>query len=65
MKPVILGLHIPKCAGTSILKELENNIHHSEIYQSTFFARNYKEGKKEFYELYSLSRLKVISVMTA
>ncbi len=51
MEKVFLGLHIPKCAGTSILSELKKN-YGDRIYQSTSLISNVREGKSDLLDGY-------------
>ena len=47
MKTIIpFGLHIPKCAGTTLLDRFID-IHGDDLYQSTSIAKNFKFGRKD------------------
>lgn len=60
MTKTLFGLHVPKCAGTSLLRMIENEVDPSQLYQCTSFHRNFIEGRPEFLEIRNHSRLKVI-----
>lgn len=47
---VLFGLHIPKCAGTTLLDELTSN-YGKDVYQSTSLYRNFKNGIKDISEI--------------
>lgn len=51
MNKVFLGLHIPKCAGTSVFSELEKN-YNDKIYQSTSLINNIRNGKTDLLDNY-------------
>lgn len=48
---VLFGLHIPKCAGTSILKAAQSQLPASQIYQATALVENFRQNRSEYYEL--------------
>lgn len=56
----IIGLHLPKCAGTSLLRSIEKLIPSEEIYQVTSFHKNYFYRMKEFYEISDWKQVKAI-----
>ena len=43
-----VGLHIPKCAGTSILDIARSSLNESEFFQSTSILQNYQSNKLDF-----------------
>lgn len=51
MGKIFLGLHIPKCAGTTILSELKRNFGDG-VYQSTSLISNFRESKPDLLEAY-------------
>lgn len=57
---VLFGLHVPKCAGTSILNTAKNILDESQVYQSTAFIENYKNNKNEFYEITNKDNLRFV-----
>lgn len=48
---VLFGLHITKCAGTSILKAAQSQLPASQIYQATALIENFWQNSNEFYEI--------------
>lgn len=55
-----LGLHLPKCAGTSILRAVEAVLRPEKIYQSTSLIKNYNQNKKEVFEITNWHQIKFI-----
>ncbi|MDP5292269.1 sulfotransferase family 2 domain-containing protein [Oceanimonas sp. CHS3-5] len=51
MEKIFFGLHIPKCAGTSVLSELKRN-YGDRIYQSTSLISNVRENKPDLLDDY-------------
>lgn len=51
MKKVFFGLHIPKCAGTSVLSELKR-CYGNDLYQSTSLISNFREAKPDLTDSY-------------
>lgn len=45
--PTVIGLHIPKCAGTTILDRVYSSIPKIMIYQNTSFIRNFRENNED------------------
>ena len=56
----VVGLHIPKCAGTSLLTLLERVFGPEACYQTTSFVRNFRERRPEFFEIPDRRRLRVV-----
>ena len=56
----VVGLHIPKCAGTSLLTLLERVFGPEACYQTTSFVRNFRERRPEFFEIPDPRRLRVV-----
>lgn len=51
MKKVFFGLHMPKCAGTSVLSELKR-CYGNNLYQSTSLITNFRENKADITDNY-------------
>jgi hypothetical protein len=51
LKPVLFGAHIPKCAGTTLLDRVRQELTDVEIYQTTSIIRNYFDGRSEFLQM--------------
>ena len=47
LKPIKIGLHIPKCAGTSVLNAINDFYGKNEYFQSTLLIKNHSESIKE------------------
>lgn len=47
----LMFLHIPKCAGTSLLKHLERDVPLTRIYKNTSIFENFRYGREEIYNL--------------
>ncbi|MFQ3579384.1 MAG: sulfotransferase family 2 domain-containing protein [Bacteroidales bacterium] len=56
----LVGLHIPKCAGNSILESFNGCLSKNQIYQSTSLIQNFNTNRKEFFEFSSYSNLKLV-----
>lgn len=46
MSEVLFGLHIPKCAGTTVLNEFEKHFK-QDLFQSTSLIRNFRQGRPD------------------
>ena len=57
---VLVGLHIPKCAGTTLLDRVASCLPAHSIYQTTSFIKNYREGAPEFPQMQSHDQLRFI-----
>jgi hypothetical protein len=44
----LVGIHIPKCAGTTLLDRVKAGLRHDEVYQNTSIISNWREGRLEF-----------------
>lgn len=51
MGKVFFGLHVPKCAGTSVLSELKKS-YGDDIYQSTSLISNFRNKKEDLLDNY-------------
>jgi hypothetical protein len=56
----VIGLHIPKCAGSTLLDRVAQCLPPSEIYQTTSLIRNYQEGKDEITQIRMPERLRFV-----
>jgi hypothetical protein len=59
-RQVLFGVHIPKCAGTTLLDRVTRCLPSNQIYQTTSMIRNYQEGKSEFLQLLRRDRLRFV-----
>ncbi|MDS1309461.1 sulfotransferase family 2 domain-containing protein [Marinobacter xiaoshiensis] len=50
-KKVFLGVHVPKCAGSSILSELKR-VYGDQCYQSTSLVNNFRGSKSDLTDTY-------------
>ena len=57
---VVFGLHIPKCAGTSILTAAQSILPQRQVYQSTALIENYRQNRNEIYELSNKNSLRFV-----
>jgi len=57
---VVVGVHIPKCAGISILSHVQKSIPESEIYQCTSINDNFLFDRPEFRHLVFKDRLRFV-----
>jgi len=57
---LVLGLHISKCAGTSLVSFLRRRMTEDQYYFCSGFPANYLASRLEFYDLVSPQRLRVI-----
>lgn len=48
---VCIGAHVPKCAGTTILRRVQSCLDSSKIYQNTSMAENFKNGQPEIMQM--------------
>jgi hypothetical protein len=55
-----VGLHIPKCAGTSFMEMAMSALPHHHMVQTTALIRNRDEGRPQFFETASFKTLKLI-----
>lgn len=53
-------LHVPKCAGMSLMNALLDRLPAGEVYQSTSMIRNFRENRPEFPEITDHGRLKAL-----
>ncbi|RLJ67603.1 hypothetical protein DFR35_0150 [Sulfurisoma sediminicola] len=56
----IIGLHIPKCAGTTLLDRVAQKLPPDQIYQTTSLIRNYHEGRDEITQIRKPGRLRFV-----
>jgi hypothetical protein len=48
---VCIGAHVPKCAGTTILRRVQSCLDSSKIYQNTSMAENFRNGRPEIMQM--------------
>lgn len=53
-------LHIPKCAGMSLMQALLAHLPAGEVYQSTSMIRNWRENRPEFGDITNPARLRAL-----
>ena len=58
--PALFGLHIPKCAGTTILNRARSFLPYASFYQCTSHYQNFRDGRDEFMKIKDYERLKFI-----
>ncbi|MCA0045095.1 sulfotransferase family protein [Celeribacter litoreus] len=58
--PTLVGLHIPKCAGSSLLRMAERGLPPTQLYQNTSFHKNFAQGRPEFFEIRNVAALRFI-----
>lgn len=56
----LVGLHIPKCAGTSLLEMAQSQLQDHQIYQSTNLIRNWNRSKPSFLDIRDPSALRMV-----
>lgn len=56
-KATLFGLHIPKCAGTSLLAAVRKHLSKDQIFQSTSLIENWRTGRPDFLEIKDYSKL--------
>ncbi|CAN5807122.1 hypothetical protein BH23PSE1_BH23PSE1_11740 [soil metagenome] len=59
-KRTFVGLHIPKCAGTSFLRMALEALPRHEVYQNTSIIMNWRDGQPEFLDIHDHARLRVV-----
>jgi hypothetical protein len=59
MNKKLFGLHISKCAGTSLLRSFESVFSQNQIYQNTSYFKNYYQNKPEFHDLTNLNEIRL------
>lgn len=52
---ILVGLHIPRCGGTSILRALHDSLPHGRVCQSTNLFANYRNGQLDFHLMPSVA----------
>lgn len=57
---VCVGVHVPKCAGTTILKRVESCLPEHKIYQNTSMHENFMLGRPEIMQLPRRDQLKFV-----
>ena len=55
-----VGLHIPKCAGTSVLDMFLDNVPRHSVYQSTSLIRNWRDEQPQFLDICDYRCLRVV-----
>jgi hypothetical protein len=57
---LLLGLHMPKCGGTTVLQRALSLLPFNTVYQCTHFVRNFRENRMEFAHLNNYGQLKLL-----
>lgn len=57
---VFVGLHVPKCAGTTLLRNVESCVPKDCVHQSTSFRTAFLEGQPPFLALQRYDRLRFV-----
>lgn len=60
MQKILFGLHIPKCAGSSLLRMMMSRMRVRQVYQCTSLHRNFVEFRPSFFDLYDKPSLKLV-----
>ena len=60
MHRTLVGLHIPKCAGSTLLERVLSVLPRDEVYQNTSIIRNFFEGRPEFLEIKNKQKLRFV-----
>lgn len=60
MKKVAFGLHVPKCAGSTILNSVERKLNPVEYYQSTALIKNFWGNSLELHEYNNIELIKFV-----
>lgn len=55
-----VGLHIPKCAGMSILHMAHNSLPAHQFFQNTSIIKNWRDRRPEFLDIYDHSALRFV-----
>lgn len=55
-----IGLHIPKCAGTSLLDMVRSGLPAEEVFQNTSIIQNFMGGREDFLHLFDKSKLRFV-----
>lgn len=58
--PLVFGLHMPKCAGTTLLERVKSCLKANEIYQSTSIIQNLNNGSPEFLYIKNYDEIKFV-----
>jgi hypothetical protein len=56
----LIGLHIPKCAGSSFFEMAATLLSASEVHQTSSFMRNLKEYRPQFHDIPDYSALRLV-----
>lgn len=57
---VVIGLHIPKCGGTTLLDRVRKRLPDHRIFQNTSIIENYRKRRKDFLQLGSYDSIKFV-----
>jgi len=57
---LLFGLHVPKCAGTTLLMRAMMQMPFYEMYQCTSLERNFLENRSEFQHINDYSRIRLV-----
>ncbi|WP_421702412.1 sulfotransferase family 2 domain-containing protein [Aliiroseovarius sp.] len=60
MSRTYIGLHIPKCAGTSLLRMAKENLPVHQFYQNTSIIMNWRDRRPEFLDIQDYESLKLV-----
>jgi hypothetical protein len=59
-KRTFVGLHIPKCAGTTLLNRVESALPSDQIFQNTSIIRNFQRQNEDFLHIKAKQRLRFV-----
>ncbi len=57
---ICVGAHVPKCAGTTILRRVQSCLDSSKIYQNTSMAENFRNGRPEIMQMARRDQLRFL-----
>lgn len=55
-----VGLHIPKCAGTSLLDKVRSGLPAEQVFQNTSIIQNFMGGHEDFLHLFAKGKLRFV-----
>lgn len=55
-----VGLHIPKCAGTSLLDKVRSGLPAEQVFQNTSIIQNFMGGREDFLHLLDKTKLRFV-----
>lgn len=59
-KRTFVGMHIPKCAGTSLLDKVRSGLPPEQVFQNTSIIQNFMGGREDFLYLIDKTKLRFV-----